>query len=108
MTIGAAALLYALVGAILVALGLYGVLALAHALRKLVALNLLGSGIFLVLVAGGSRAPGPVADPVPHAMVLTGLVVAVSATALALVLVLHLDSPERGDATTPGDEESTP
>lgn len=92
MTVGAAALLYAVTGAMLVALGLHGVVALPHPLRKLVALNFLGSGIFLVLVAGGARSPGPLADPVPHAMVLTGLVVAVSATALALVLILRLES----------------
>ena len=45
---------------------------------------------FLVLVALGGRTPGAVPDPVPHAMVITGIVVAVSATALALALVLRV------------------
>lgn len=105
MSATTAALLYAVVGAILVALGLQGVFALTHPLRKLVALNLLGSGIFLILVAGAARAPAPFADPVPHAMVLTGLVVAVSATALALVLVLRLDEQPHDDDTSPDLEE---
>jgi multicomponent Na+:H+ antiporter subunit C len=61
----------------------------------------MGSGIFLVLVGLAQRQDH--ADPVPQAMVLTGIVVAVAATALALALVrkLHalsgsLDLP-RGD-----------
>ena len=107
MTVGATALLYAVVGALLVALGAHGVITLGHPLRKLVALNFLGSGIFLVLVAGGARLANPLADPVPHAMVLTGLVVAVSATALGLVLILRLqgaggtEAPPQGENPTP-------
>ena len=81
--------LYALAGVALVALGLYGLSVQAHLLRKLLAVNILGSGVFLVLVALGSR-PGAAPDPVPHAMVITGIVVAVSATALGLVLMLKL------------------
>lgn len=102
MTVGVATLIYAGVGAVLVVIGAYHVIVLQHPLRKLVALNVFGSGIFLILVAGGARTPGSSADPVPHAMVLTGLVVAVSATALGLVLALRLESAdsagERGDA----------
>jgi len=50
----------------------------------------MGSGVFLVLVALGARTPGASPDPVPHAMVITGIVVAVSATALALALMLRV------------------
>lgn len=81
-----AALLYALAGAGLFALGLYRALVWRALLRRVLALNVMGSGVFLVLVATARRAPGGVPDPVPHALVLTGLVVAVSATALALAL----------------------
>lgn len=80
---------YALAGVALVGLGLYGLSVQAHLLRKLLAVNILGSGVFLVLVSLGSR-PGAPPDPVPHAMVITGIVVAVSATALGLVLMLKL------------------
>jgi multicomponent Na+:H+ antiporter subunit C len=47
----------------------------------------MGTGVFMVLVAT-AVSDGRVADPVPHAMVLTGIVVAVSATAFSLALSL--------------------
>ena len=81
-------LIYAVVGALLFTLGLAGVLLLTHLLRKILAFNLMGSGIFLVLVGLGQRDGG--VDPVPQAMVLTGIVVAVAATALALALMRRL------------------
>lgn len=83
------ALLYALVGVGLFCIGLYGLIVRAALLRKILAINVMGSGVFLVLVALAKRT-GAAPDPVPHAMVITGIVVAVSATALALVLMLRL------------------
>ena len=50
----------------------------------------MGTGVFLVLLALAKRTGGAQPDPVPHAMVITGIVVAVSATALALTLMLKL------------------
>ena len=90
------ALLYALGGVLLFVLGLGGMILLGQPLRKILAFNLMGSGAFLVLVGLAQR--DGVADPVPQAMVLTGIVVAVAATALALALVrrLHeLSVPDR-------------
>lgn len=84
------AALHALVGVGLFSLGLYALIVHAHLLRKILAINVMGSGVFLVLVALAQRSGAP--DPVPHAMVITGIVVAVSATALALVLMLKLSS----------------
>ena len=81
-------LLFALVGIGLFAFGAAGVLLIAHLLRRILAFNLMGSGAFLVLVGLAQR--HDVADPVPQAMVLTGIVVAVAATALALALVRRL------------------
>jgi len=81
---------YALVGAGLFFLGLYAVLVHAHLLRKILAINIMGSGVFMLLVAMARRNLYATPDPVPHAMVITGIVVAVSATALALVLMLKL------------------
>lgn len=80
-----APLLYALGGVVLFGIGLLGMLTLAHLLRKLLAFNILGSGTFLVLV--GLAQHHGVADPVPQALVLTGIVVAIAATALAVVLI---------------------
>ncbi len=50
----------------------------------------MGSGVFLLLAGLARRVPDGAPDPVPHAMVITGIVVAVAATALALVLLLRL------------------
>ncbi|MFN4342042.1 MAG: NADH-quinone oxidoreductase subunit K [Azonexus sp.] len=95
-------LLFALAGAALFALGVGGVVVINHLLRRILAFNLMGSGAFLVLVGLAQRNGLP--DPVPQAMVLTGIVVAVAATALALALTrkLHaltgrLELPEDAD-----------
>jgi multicomponent Na+:H+ antiporter subunit C len=82
--------LYNISGVVLFCVALYGVLAYEHLLRKILALNLMGSGIFLLLVALARRTREPFPDPVPHALVLTGIVVAVSATALALALARRI------------------
>jgi len=83
------AFFYALTGVALFTLGLYALIIYAHLMRKILAINIMGSGVFLVLVALAARTQ-TVPDPVPHAMVITGIVVAVSATALALALMLRL------------------
>jgi multicomponent Na+:H+ antiporter subunit C len=72
------------IGIALWLLGLAGLLVVKHALRRVIAVNLMGSGVFLVLVAQGSVTRPE--DPVLQALVVTGLVVAVSATAFALRL----------------------
>lgn len=98
-------ILYALVGVALFCIALFAVTVEPDPLRKVLALNVMSSGVFLVLVALARRAPGPIPDPVPHAMVITGIVVAVSATALAIVLIQRLravDAPTVADA--PRDE----
>ncbi len=95
-------MLFALTGIALFALGVAGVVLIDHLLRRILAFNLMGSGAFLVLVGLAQR--NDVADPVPQAMVLTGIVVSVAATALALamtrkyhVLTGRLELPEDGD-----------
>ena len=79
-------------GAALVALGLYGLVVQAAVLRKILAFNLLGAGVFLLfgVVARRGAAAGLAADPVPQAMVITGLVVAFAATALAIAMALRM------------------
>jgi multicomponent Na+:H+ antiporter subunit C len=75
-----------------VGLGLYGVIVNPQPLRKILAFNLLGSGVFLLfgVVARRGAAAGFSGDPVPQALVITGIVVAFSATALAVALLLQL------------------
>ena len=81
-------LLFACAGALLFAMGIAGVILIGHLLRRILAFNVMGSGIFLILVGLAQRNAVP--DPVPQAMVLTGIVVAVAATALALALARRL------------------
>lgn len=83
---------FGLYGSLLVGLGLYGLIVNHQPLRKILAFNLLGGGIFLLfgVVARRGAAAGFEGDPVPQALVITGLVVAFSATALAVALVLRL------------------
>lgn len=82
-------LCYGAVGVLLWLLGLHGLLTLRQAVRRIMAVNLMGSGVFLVMVALASRVQPT--DPVLVALVVTGLVVAVSATALALRLAGALE-----------------
>ena len=97
-----AGLLYALVGVALFSLGLYALIIHAHLLRKILAINVMSSGVFLVLVALAERIGDAPPDAVPQAMVITGIVVAVSATALALTLMLALNAAT-GGTELPGD-----
>jgi len=89
------ALPLALAGAALFGLGVHALLVRPSMLRKVLAVNVAGTGVFLLLVAGAQRGDSP-PDPVPHALVLTGIVVAVSATALALALIRRLQAPGPG------------
>ena len=75
----------------------------AHLIRKVLAINIMGSGVSLMLVGTGAMGAGDV-DPVPQAMVITGIVVAVSATALALALLLRL-AHATGRPTLPEDHD---
>jgi multicomponent Na+:H+ antiporter subunit C len=86
------ATLYGLCAAGLVGLGLYGLIVQPHPLRKIVAFNVMGSGVFLLFGALARRgaAAGLNGDPVPQALLITGIVVAFSATALAVALVVRL------------------
>lgn len=86
------ATLFGLCGAILIGLGLFELITDPHPLRKILGFNLLGGGVFLVLgvVARRGAAAGYWGDPVPQALVITGIVVAFSATALAVALVVRL------------------
>jgi multicomponent Na+:H+ antiporter subunit C len=85
-------LLYGLCSAVLVGLGLFGLITHPQPLRKILAFNLIGGGVFVVfgVVARKGAAAGSGGDPVPQALVITGLVVAFAATALAVALLLRL------------------
>lgn len=101
------ATLFGLCGAVLVGLGLYGLITHPQPLRKILAFNLLGGGVFLLfgVIARRGAAVGFGGDPVPQALVITGIVVAFSATALAVSLLLRLYQ-ETGRVSLRGEEEN--
>lgn len=80
--------IYLFCAAGLMLIGLYAVARRPHLLHKLLALNVIGSGVFMLMLTLASRAQP--ADAVPQALVLTGIVVAISATALGLSLMQRL------------------
>jgi multicomponent Na+:H+ antiporter subunit C len=86
------ATVYGLCSAVLVGLGLFGLIMHPQPLRKILAFNLIGGGVFLLfgVVARRGAAAGLGGDPVPQALVITGLVVAFAATALTVALLLRL------------------
>ncbi len=94
----------------LIGLGLYGIIIQDQVLRKLLSFNLVGTGVFLLFGVIGRRGAegGLGGDPVVFGLVITGIVVAFSATALAVALLIRLHE-ETGDDTlldeAPGEEE---
>jgi multicomponent Na+:H+ antiporter subunit C len=98
--------LFGLCGAALAGIGLFGLIAQPEPLRKLLAFNLLGGGVFLILgtIARRGAAAGFGGDPVPQALVITGIVVAFASTALAVALLLRLaearDPPAPASSST--------
>ena len=84
-------IVFGLCAAVVAGLGLYGVIVDPRPLRKILSFNLLGSGVFLFfgVVARRGAAAGFPGDPIPQALVITGIVVAFSATALAVALLLR-------------------
>jgi multicomponent Na+:H+ antiporter subunit C len=103
------ATLAGLIGAALVGLGLYGVIVDPQALRKILAFNVIDSGVFLVfgIVAWKGAAAGLQSDPVPQAMVITEIFVAFAASALAVALTLRLFE-QAGRATLRPDRAKRP
>ena len=98
------ATIFAICAATLIGIGAFGLVARTHLLRRIVAFNVLGSGVFLMFGALGNRDPA-VSDPVPQAIVITGIVVALAATALAVTLIIRLFE-ETGRTTLPGEGEA--
>ena len=91
--------------AALLLIGLYGMLAKPNLVRKLMAMNILQVAviIFFISVAAKSGATAPIAvegvespvaisyvNPLPHALMLTAIVVSVSTTGVALALLIRI------------------
>jgi multicomponent Na+:H+ antiporter subunit C len=105
-----AATVFGVCGALVVGLGLYGLITNPQPLRKIVAFNLVGSGVFIIFgaVARRGAAAGFGGDPVPQALVITGVVVAFSATAMAVALLLRLFQVTGSATLRPGPPSKAP
>jgi len=97
--------LYVFAAAVLFGVGVYGLIVANHLMRKLFAINIMGNAIFILMVTAAQPLDGA-PDPVPQALVLTGIVIAVSATAFALALMVRLHR-ETGQVTLSGNSGGT-
>lgn len=82
--------LFAATGIVLFISGLAAAILHPHLLRKVVAVNVAASGVFLLLISLAYRGPETPPDPVPQALVLTGIVISIATTALLLAAVRQL------------------
>ncbi len=87
---------------VLLAIGLYGMLGKHNLLKKLIGMNIFQTAIFLFFIEGATKLGGsvPVIDeilgteaakyvnPLPHVLILTGIVVAISLTGVALAFLI--------------------
>jgi multicomponent Na+:H+ antiporter subunit C len=101
--------LFGLCASALVSLGLYGFIIQPEPLRKLLAFNVLGSGVFVLfgVIARRGAAAGMGGDPIPQAIVITGIIVAFAGSALAVGLLLRL-AQKTGRATLEADARPEP
>lgn len=92
---------YYLTAMVLFIIGFHTMLTHANLIKKLLGMNIMETAIFLFFVAtgyiGSGRAPiiqpgeeHLYVNPLPSALILTGIVVAVSITAYALSLIIKL------------------
>jgi multicomponent Na+:H+ antiporter subunit C len=103
---------YAVTSGLVFGLSLYGLLVGDGLLRRLMAANVMASSVFLYLVVVSTGQGDIARDPVPQAMVLTGIVIALAVTAFALGLARWLQAEEDGAAgrqeAAHGGERATP
>lgn len=86
---------------VLFCIGLYAMVVKTNLIKKLIGLNIMETAVFAFIVTSGmvpggqapivtEQAHAPFSSPLPHALILTGIVVAVSTTALALSLIIRI------------------
>ena len=85
---------------VLAMIGLYAVIAPSNLIKKLIGLGMFQSAIFLVYITAGKVEGGtaPIIDgayevysnPLPHVLILTAIVVAVSTLAVGLALTVAI------------------
>lgn len=86
---------YLMVAVGLIAVGLTRFLLVRDRVARLVAMNVLGSGALLLLIALAAREEP--ADPVLTALVITGLVITVAFTGVGAVLIRRIEGVHEED-----------
>lgn len=87
--------IHSIAALLLIAIGLHALLVRRHLIRQILALNVVSGGIFLLLIASSRSEVGGPVDPVPQALVLTGIIVTVSVTGLAIAISRRIHSLSR-------------
>lgn len=88
------------VAVVLIVTGLYVVLSHSNLVKKILGLNIFQAAVFILYISAGKITGGtaPIlsdqftryANPLPHVLILTAIVVGVATTALALALVVRI------------------
>lgn len=90
--------LFLLLGVALAVLGIARMLLTRDLIGRVIGLNVASGGVLMLLLTVALRSGSAVPDALPHAMVLTGIVITVSVTALAVVLIRRIESePEESE-----------
>ena len=95
--------IWMLTAAALFGIGVYSLIIARHLLRQLIAIKIMGSAVFIVLVVSVGLVEGSL-DGIAQALVLTGIVIAVAAIAFALALVVCL-AEQTGSVSLENDGE---
>lgn len=93
---------YYLASMLLFVIGFHTMLTHSNLVKKVMGLNIMETAVFLFIVSSGyiegAKPPiaegpwdrGPFVNPLPSALILTGIVIAVSLTAFALSLIVQM------------------
>ncbi|MGB0953507.1 MAG: cation:proton antiporter subunit C [Planctomycetota bacterium] len=93
-------MLHYVVAVFLMMAGFYIVIAQGNLVKKVIGINMLQTSVFLLFITmakvDGGTAPivteagGPYSNPLPHALMLTAIVVGIATTAVGLALVVRI------------------
>lgn len=86
-------------GCAVFAIGLVAHLLVGDLVRRIIAVNVASGGVMIVLIALAARTDPP--DPVPQALVLTGIVIMAAVTGLALALARRVESVDDEEEDDP-------
>ena len=89
---------------ILLTIGLYGMLGKRNLVKKLIGMNIFQTAIFLFFIEGSTKLgatvpviapqfgtdPAKYVNPLPHVLILTGIVVGLSLTGVALAFLIKI------------------